>query len=191
MKLSEIIMTWHDLSEGKHIDQENIFFKFIAIWIAFNGIYEGRYDDKPDGPKKIKGFTEESEMISRHRELLESEKKYHEAIDYIQAKGVVELRTGDLYEIKDIRNLWHVMRCVYRIRNNLFHGWKAASNLKVESTNPRDEKLVDAAYTIVSQLLKPCFDPDWVDSWAEKESHSAYAAAKAEPAEAITKPPLE
>jgi len=58
------------------------------------------------------------------------------------------------------------LRCAYQVRNNLFHSEK---NLK----NPRDKRLVEAAYIIVSRLIEPLLDPDTIDSW-DKSSRSAY-----------------
>jgi hypothetical protein len=67
---------------------------------------------------------------------------------------------GDVYEIKNLKNLRQVMRCIYQIRCNFFHSGKVPGN-------PRDEKLVDAAFTIVSKLIEPWCNTEWIDSWAE------------------------
>jgi len=161
MKLSEIITTWHKLSSGDTVDQSNVFFRFVALWIAFNGIYGARYDKEPAEASKISEFAGEPDMFKRHTDLLASDKNYYQAVEYLAAKGVMDLSNpGDIYEIKKHKNLRQVMRCVYQIRNNLFHSGKVPGN-------PRDENLVDAAFTIVSKLIEPWCNPEWIDSWAE------------------------
>ena len=167
MKLSEIIIPWYKLSSGESVDQSNIFFRFIAVWITFNGIYSAKYGGRRNDLKNIKDFSDESEMLARHHELLANDKKYLLAVEYIASKGVIDPEYPDEpYKIKQIKYLDRVMRCIYQIRNNLFHSEK---DLK----NPRDKDLVEAAHTIVSILIEPWLDPDMIDSWSEPSS-SAY-----------------
>jgi len=166
--LSEIIIPWQKLALGEPVDQTNAFFKFIAIWIAFNGIYYVRYDDEFDDALRIRAFAEESDTFERHKSLLKSNEDYYQAVGYLAEKGVRDTRRPDEepYKIKNFDDSWRVMRCVYQVRNNLFHSGK---NLK----NPRDKRLVEAAFIIVYRLIEPLLDPDTIDSW-DKSSRSAY-----------------
>jgi hypothetical protein len=163
MKISEIIIPWYKLASGETVDQSNIFFRFIAAWIAFNGIYSTRYDDQPNDSRKIEKFSYEPEMFERHKTLLANDKKYLQAVEYIASKGVIDSKyPDDPYKIEKFENLGQVMRCIYQIRCNLFHGEK-------ELENPRDKGLVEAAYTIVSMLIEPWLDPDIIESWSKPE----------------------
>ncbi len=167
--LSEIIIPWQKLALGEPVDQTNAFFKFIAIWIAFNGIYYVRYDGQEIGDwPKIRDFAKESDTLKRHKSLLKSDENYYQAVKCLAEKGVKDTRRLDEgpFKIKNPNDSSRVLRCVYQVRNNLFHSGK---NLK----NPRDKRLVEAAYTIVSGLIEPLLDPDTIDSW-DKSSRSAY-----------------
>lgn len=49
--------------------------------------------------------------------------------------------------MKDEYDLKEVMNCVYRVRNNLFHGRKLPGNLE-------DKRLVEDSYVVVSNLMR-------------------------------------
>jgi hypothetical protein len=64
----------------------------------------------------------------------------------------------DPYEIKSLDNTERVIRYIYYVRNNLFHGNK-------EPGEQRDEYLVEASYTILSRLLEPWMNADLIEEW--------------------------
>jgi hypothetical protein len=160
MRLSEIIMTWHKLASGGQVDQTDIFFRFVAIWIAFNGLYTSRHSRDTGDWDQVRSFAGDSDAIDRHRQLLKTDEEYCRAIEGLSERGVGNLsRSGVRRKIRHMDNLTEVLSCVYQVRCNLFHGGKAPGN-------PRDERLVEASYTIVSKLIEPLLDPGMLDSWA-------------------------
>jgi len=168
MKLSEIILPWYKLASGEHVDQTNVFFKFIALWIAFNGIYGAWFEEKNSDRPKVMRFASDSDVFKRHKNLLVTDKNYLQAIKCLAAEGVMDLYDPEkyIYKIEKTISLRHVMQCVYQVRNNLFHAGKPPGN-------PRDESLVQSAYIIVSRLIEPWLKPEIIDSW-DKTSSSAY-----------------
>jgi hypothetical protein len=160
MRLSEIILTWHKLASGGQVDQTDIFFRFVAIWIAFNGLYTSRHSREAGDWDQVRSFAGDSDAIDRHRQLLQTVEEYRRAIDVLKERGVGNVnRPVVRRHIHRVENLTEVLSSVYQVRCNLFHGSKAPGN-------PRDEKLVGASYTIVSKLIEPLLDPRLLDSWA-------------------------
>ncbi len=72
---------------------------------------------------------------------------YRDAVALLKELGVGNPR-GYNRRIRDERNLTEVCSCLYQVRCNLFHGGKLPGN-------PRDERLVEASYVIVSKLIAP------------------------------------
>ena len=106
MKLSEIIIPWYKLSSGETVDQSNIFFRFIATWIAFNGIYGARYNENLTEAQKISSFAYEKEIFLRHTDLLAIDKNYLNAVEYVANKGVTDPKYPDQpYKIDKNKNL--------------------------------------------------------------------------------------
>ena len=147
MRLSEIILTWHNLASGGQVNQTDIFFRFVAIWFALNGVYTSRHSRDTGDWDQVRSFAGDSDAIDRHRDLLNSDEEYRRAIDVLSQRGVGNVnRPGVRRQIRHVDNLTEVLSCVYQVRCNLFHRAKAPGN-------PRDERLVEASYIIVSKLV--------------------------------------
>jgi hypothetical protein len=159
MDLSDIVLSWYGISQGKEVDQSNVFIRFIAVYIAFNAIYDCRYSKELDPAKRIRSFSDDKEMNDRHLELLKSNAEYLDAVKYLAEKGVIDMQKKELYEINRIEYLYQVMRCVYRVRNNLFHGNK-------DPGEPRNIDLVGSSYVILSHLIEPWVNRRLIDEWA-------------------------
>jgi hypothetical protein len=158
MRLSEIIMTWHKLASGGQVDQTDIFFRFVSIWIAFNGLYTSRHSRDTGDWDQVRSFAGDSDAVDRHRQLLKTDEEYRRAIEVLRERGVGNVnRPAIRRHIRRVDNLTEVLSCVYQVRCNLFHGGKAPGN-------PRDENLTEASYIIVSKLIEPLLDPDMIDS---------------------------
>ena len=39
MKAKHLVNTWYKISLGEDIGNSDVFFKFISLWVCFNGIY--------------------------------------------------------------------------------------------------------------------------------------------------------
>jgi len=151
MELDEIIGTWYKLASKGNVEAEentNSFFKFIAVWVAFNALYASRYSSESNDRPQVMRFAGEPEVVDTHRQLVRENEQYLDAINTLKGRGVGNLRNGGARNISNPNNLNEVLSCVYQVRCNLFHGGKAPGN-------PRDERLVEASYIIVSNLIAP------------------------------------
>jgi len=100
------------------------------------------------GLEQVMLFAGQPDVVDGHRRLTANDDAYVTAINTLAEHGVANLRNGQRRRISNINNLNEVLSCAYQVRCNLFHGGKAPGN-------PRDERLVDASYTIVSKLIGP------------------------------------
>lgn len=78
--------------------------------------------------------------------------EYTRALQVIKARGVSDTRGTRTRVIQNERNTIEVLKCLYQVRCNLFHGGKLPGD-------PRDEGLVEAAYTVTSKLIGPLIAP--------------------------------
>ena len=147
MKRSEVIYKWYALASGGEIGSGDVFFRFMALWVAFNAFYGSRHSYERSDWGKINAYCQEREVQNRHSQLLRSDCEYGNAVNTLKRDGVYNYKGGDYRHIKDERYLEQVARCFYQVRNNLFHGDKAG--------DLRDEDLVAASQTIVSKLIEP------------------------------------
>jgi hypothetical protein len=161
MNLSGIVLPWYAISQGEAIEQSNFFFKFIAVYIAFNAIYDCRYENENDPARKIAKFSEDEFMKKRHINLLGAETEYYSAVKCLAEKGIINMQKPkeEPFKIKRLEYLNQVMRCIYQVRCNLFHGDKSPGE-------PRDVNLVKSSYTILSLLITPWIDSRLIDEWA-------------------------
>jgi hypothetical protein len=151
MELSAIIRAWHPLATGGDIDRSDVFFRFIALWVAFNALYASRHSSDIGDWDQVRSFAGDPDAVDRHRELIRTDSDYDKAIDVLAQRGVRDLRDlnrGAVRRIRNRQNLTEVASCVYQVRCNLFHGGKTPEN-------PRDAKLVEACHTIVLKLIEP------------------------------------
>ena len=154
MEIEKIIQEWYRLASGGGIDKDDAFFRFIAVWVAFNAVYTSYYTSKqrrlPGDRKQVIFFSESSDQAREsHQNLVFSDKDYQEAVGYLKARGVADAsRRFEPQEINDKTNLKEVLLCVYQVRCNLFHGGKMPSNA-------RDSGLADAGYVVISKLVQP------------------------------------
>jgi hypothetical protein len=150
MKRSEVIDKWYTLALGGEIDRGDIFFRFMALWVAFNALYGSRHSYRRNERDQIEAYCQEQDVRSRHLQLLHSDHEYTGAVNTLKKAGVYSYRDREWRHIHELGDLRQVARCFYQVRNNLFHGNKAG--------DLRDEELVAASYTIVSKLIEPHLD---------------------------------
>jgi hypothetical protein len=149
VNLTDISRQWYTISTTGQVEDNNVFFRFISIWIAFNALYNARYGG---GDKdKVKQFARATESINDHLLLLNSDPEYKQAVSVLKSIGVLDISRRRREEILDERVLEQVLMCVYTARNNLFHGDKSPEN-------PRDEAVAAVSCTIISRLMDRCFE---------------------------------
>lgn len=147
MKRSEVIAKWYTLASGGQIERGDVFFRFMALWVAFNALYGSRHSYRRGDWNQIRAYCQEQEVRRRHSQLLHDDSEYRDAVNTLERDGVYSCREGEKRRIHEEDELRQVARCFYQVRNNLFHGNKAG--------DLRDEDLVAASYTIVSRLIEP------------------------------------
>lgn len=149
MEVADIIQKWYTLASGGDIDKSDVFFRFVAVWVAFNALYTSLYGDEVGDFNQVRSFSGSPKAIDRHRELISRDVDYLRAINTLKERGVLDLsRQFRRRQIRDPNNLTEVASCLYQVRCNLFHGSKMPDN-------PRDEHLVKASFVIVSKLIQP------------------------------------
>lgn len=143
-----IAQKWYTLASGGEIERGDIFFRFVAVWIAFNALYASLHSHEEGDWNQVRSFAGEPEAIDRHRDLLKMDTEYRDKVEVLKHRGVYDPISGKRRKIRKERNLTEVASCLYQVRCNLFHGEKMPEN-------PRDKNLVDASYIIVSKLIEP------------------------------------
>ena len=147
MKVQELIAKWYSIAIGGDVGDRDVFFKFLAIWIAFNALYASRHSKVSTDRQQVRNFAEEPKAIERHRMLLREDVEYQESVRALKHSGVYNTHREQHRGIRDERNLGEVAECLYEVRCNLFHGRKMPKN-------PRDERLVEASCKVVSRLIE-------------------------------------
>ena len=136
----ELIQKWHELATTDPAIQGNVFFKFVATWVAFNAFYAEMFPEIENDKKQIEKYSELPETKKIHLALLKDQ-QYKAAVLFFCMQGVRDIeKPRDLFDTKTI------FKQVYKVRCNLFHGGKLPKN-------PRDYSLVENAYIIVSNVV--------------------------------------
>jgi hypothetical protein len=145
--MSEEGVTWYRFAVGGTVDPGDPFIRFIAIWISFNAWYENNLPGEREW-RQIEAISERPDLVASHAALLSSPSltSYRDAIETLRSNGVSDVRTGRLRAIDSPSDLKSVLRCVYQIRCNLFHGAK-------HREDDRDRQLSKSGFTIIAGLL--------------------------------------
>jgi len=138
-----IVDWWHRVArEEEHFPRE--FLKFISLWEAFNGLINCRLHFKKR--KKLRdrgkmlGLSNDVLIVEGWRGLLHNDnfnKLLDELCAYCPVNQVLGGERTIYYTIKKPYELDDVLKLIYAIRCNLFHGEKEARE--------RDLRLVDVA----------------------------------------------
>lgn len=148
MEINEIIKKWFDISKGDNIDTKDDFFKFVAVWLAFNALYSSKFYNITGDKEQVKRFANLPAIKERHKVLLKDDFTYMESLKMIKSKGVRNMQVDYKWEINDSLSIKSTLLSIYQIRCNLFHGGKTPENL-------RDINLVKNGYIIISKLIEP------------------------------------
>lgn len=140
-----LVSEWYTLATGAGSPPDNPHFRFLALWVAFNGLYSLKFPRAKTEVAQIRSFGSWGKAKEAHTAAL-SDAGYRKAIDILRQDGVFNFVTHQTEHLADEDDLVQVMRLVYRVRCNLFHGRKVPSNL-------RDRRLVSAAQVIVGALM--------------------------------------
>jgi hypothetical protein len=153
IKMNERIKKWFKRSQSdKQEDNYDNFDKFIALWIAFNG-WANIETNKTKDSELIKEVSKSGGVLGKnYKRLLKDDSNFRSNVEALKsASPVYDMRylndSDKAKEISNIENLGEVLKVIYQIRCNLFHGAK-----DLEDT--RDNNLVKLAYDILTELFK-------------------------------------
>lgn len=152
----KIIKAWYQVSQENKLpvlsDHEMAYFRFMALWLAFNSFLTQTYQDIPGDKEKVRAFANEPKNANYHKYNLKDE-NYKAKISVIQEKGVKDMRIGSSrkFHINNQECLCELMDCIYQIRCNFFHGQKSV-------VDGRDINLVRSADYIVAKLINRYID---------------------------------
>jgi len=94
-QIKEVIRKWYSLSSSGgtgEVDTNDIYFRFMALWVSFNALYDLEYVRRygPAGRGRefrgVKVFSEGGERENIHESLLREDDKYRESVDCLKKK---------------------------------------------------------------------------------------------------------
>ena len=121
------------------------FFQFVSLWIGFNALYSAGENER----EAVRRFAD-TNLREHHLHSMQSNERYMQAVKYLKDCPVRNMRAEKPVELTDVNEIRQVADCLYGIRCNLFHGDKDPYDF-------RDQRVVDCASTILSDLLNAYF----------------------------------
>lgn len=140
--VKNIILNWYEKAQT----EDNIFNRFISLWIAFNAYYAAN-DSRASEHEQLRFIRDIHKTLflsvtHEHPDEFSAFKEYIETKK--QNRGFIQDLRYDVKEEKhkkqyrNLDSLCEYLDCVYQIRCNLFHGGK-------DIADAQDEKLVELA----------------------------------------------
>jgi hypothetical protein len=146
----ETVNSWYKIAVSGNLSLEvtELFFRFAALWIAFNGVYTRRF---PRNRTTVRSERAQVQAYgrhynSRHKALLISSPRYADSCKYLAEHGIQNMRDGVRETISSASAVSEVFSALYTIRCNFLHGEK----------NPgvgRDRSVIEAGVSILSEML--------------------------------------
>lgn len=151
-----IISRWYEKSKNATQQPDDVFDRFISLWIAFNAYYAVRNPRVPERAQLewVRSAHKKlfPSIVRAHNQKFEDFKKYIE--DKLNNSGFIkDLRYAEVDKeeykkrYQNLESLCEYLECVYQIRCNLFHGGK---NL----VDAQDKKLVELALSTLTVFLE-------------------------------------
>jgi len=147
-KVDDLAREWQRWAE-QHVpeDEQGIFMRFIALWVAFNAIYVSRYDGESSVTELAKIQQLASKLSEFHRLHLGRDHEYAAAVHAMSGRPVYNTMAGIEFRINNPRSIRSVLKHLYYVRNNLFHGRKVPSEL-------HDRAFVSNGAVVLDRLLR-------------------------------------
>jgi len=145
-EIKNLVKTWY----GKSKFEQNPFSKFVFLWICFNAWISYK-SDKPRDSDMIKWLIRQdaltSDLISSYENSKETEPFIRNLKTLANMPPIHDSRDGRKpIIIKDENDFRNIVKGIYRIRCNLFHGSK-------QYDNSRNLKLVMISYRILEKWI--------------------------------------
>ncbi len=161
MDYNIFITKWIKRSERKETkDFVDIGDKFISLWIAFNAWMKNKFGEAKNDSDLIEETIDLKEMEGIFENLKKKDDEFQRLLLVLQNYIIVDMRYPEEQSRKINYNgsFKSLIKSLYKIRCNLFHGRKNIED------NKNDKKLVCLAYKILLPLFKtylkkrePCF----------------------------------
>ena len=143
------------LKEGNSKDK-HIYFRFVAIWIAFNHWLVVKFQKDSDGEllkEFYKGYADYfKKEVNLNANLKESIKKLSEKTPVHDERPT---HRNDTKKIDTLDDLKQVFGVIYLIRCNLMHGSK-----RFDAS--RDDELVNLSHNILNKLFTKLIGEEYV-----------------------------
>lgn len=127
-------------------DDQGIFMRFIALWVAFNAVYVSRYDGDSVATELSKIQQMACKLTDFHRSHLARDHDYSAAVYAMSRRSVYNAMAGIEFRFNNPHSIRNVLKHIYYVRNNLFHGRKVPSE-------HHDRVLVSNGVVVLDQLL--------------------------------------
>ena len=134
-KIKNLIKGWHEKSSR----EKDHFSKFLFLWICFNAWLDYRSGKAVDAQMinwLVAQSASTSDLVEKY-ENLKNKGTFRDALKALANKSPIENSRGNgkTIKIRDENDFENIVRAIYMIRCNLFHGSK-------EAHESRDSKLV-------------------------------------------------
>jgi hypothetical protein len=145
-RIKGLIKIWH----GKAFSENDHFSKFFFLWICFNVWLEYKSEKDTDAHMiewLVAQSPDTSDFVERY-EKLKNNKTFRDALKALANNSPIEDSRGIRQEIqiRDENDFENIVRAVYRIRCNLFHGGKSAHE-------SRDKRLIVLSNVILNHWV--------------------------------------
>lgn len=154
-----LISRWYQKSQKEGKEGDDVFDRFISLWIAFNAYYAG--NNLSESEYKQLDLFQSANKVLFYSIVEENLTEFEKFKKYIETKPqntgfIQDLRypVGDEKNRKRYQNLKSLCEyrdCIYQIRCNLFHGGK-------DIADAQDQELVKFALSTLSIFLKKVFE---------------------------------
>lgn len=151
MDYNIFVKEWIKRSERKEgKDYIDIGDKFISLWIAFNAWLKSSFGEAKADFQLIDEVVKLEEMNNVFEKLKKDNNEFQQLLVYLQGYSVVDMRypKDEDKKISYDGSFDLLIRSLYAIRCNLFHGRKNIDDDK------KDRELVFLAYQILLPLFK-------------------------------------
>lgn len=151
-----LILRWFQKSQQ---EDDNVFDRFISLWIAFNAYYIGNNLKESEHRQLI--------IFKNSNKVIFSSVVKANNVEFVKFKEYIAMKNQNAGFIQDLRHevgdekhkkryqnlesLSEYLNCVYQIRCNLFHGGK-------DIVDAQDKELVKLALATLSIFLKKVFE---------------------------------
>ena len=145
-EIKQLLEVWYEKARMEN----NQFSRFVFLWICFNVWIDYRSGKDRDA-EMIDWLTRQtpdnSDLVAEYEHAMQTEPFRRLIGSLVAMAPVLDSRGGrPPVLIRDNTDRAGVIRAIYRIRCNLFHGGKNANN-------PRDQKLVLTSQRILDKWL--------------------------------------